>query len=245
MKELLSLLSEFFEYGFERFGLYYGSYRAFVYSVDDPDNLNRIQIILPFIDANTPLKTWVFPVGNYAGNNYGVQNLPKKGDIVYVEFDHGSLKRPFWKHGYFSKGEKPQKESLQNKDNHWFKTPNGLLVEFDDSQNKISISNEKGYSIIISESELLSGKLDETYEPSVLGNKQEQLINDLISLNSDIINSLFQYASAESTAASGLGLTPIATAASGLATALNLNKATLESIKPKVSSIKAKNTKIN
>ena len=107
MRELLDLLKTLFDEGMERFGLYYGSYRAYVFDVEDPDNLNRVRIVLPFLNAHTPYKYWAFPVGNYSGKGYGSQNLPQKGDMIFVEFEYGNLKRPLWKHGHFGKDEKP------------------------------------------------------------------------------------------------------------------------------------------
>ena len=136
-----------------------------------------------------------------------------------------------------------------NLKNHWFKTPKGHIVELDDETNAIYIThssginlimNDKGISLLPGDGKVSLGKLDESDEPAVLGNKTEKLINDLIELNSTILSKLEVYAAAESSAATGLSLAPLAAPGTTLVTEIQLIKTQIELIKPEVVKIKSK-----
>lgn len=258
MKELLYLLREMFEEGLERFGLYYSTYRAFVSDVEDPESLGRIRIVLPLLNAHTAYRYWAFPVGNYAGKGFGSQNLPQKGDMVLVEFEHGNLRRPLWKHGHFGMGEKPEglnKRLLKTK-NHWFKTPNGHIVEFDDELDTVSITHSQGigividkdnFSIIRNKKKISLGQLGGSNEPALLGNTTEKLINDLIAINRDLISNLNAYASSEISimGAPGSPVAPLLPAPTALLPTLIATSTNLEKVALEVSKIKSTNTTLD
>jgi len=120
------------------FGRYYSSYRAFVHNNIDPDNLNRLQLLVPHLNAKIPDETWAYPKGNYSGKDYGIHCLPKIGDMVWVEFEFGNLDYPLWNFGHYAEGEKY--EGFDNPNKFGFRTPRGSIVIFDDTEDKESIS---------------------------------------------------------------------------------------------------------
>lgn len=158
---IAKVLYEMFLNGLERFNLYYSNYRAIVYDNNDKDGYNRVQLIVPQFDKTIPYATWAWPKGNFAGNNYGINMLPQKGDLVWVEFEHGNRNYPIWSHAYFTKAEKPKEFDSPN--TYGLKTPYGFTVllkddakvlsittpaklsmEFDDNKGTVVIKNSKG-----------------------------------------------------------------------------------------------------
>lgn len=119
-------------------GRYYSTYRAFVYSNDDPDNLNRLQLLVPHVNPRVADETWAYPRNTYSGNGYGVHLLPKKGDMVWVEYEYGNLDYPVWSFGHFGENQKP--EEFTDSNTIGFKTPNGTLILFNDIKGEESIS---------------------------------------------------------------------------------------------------------
>jgi hypothetical protein len=160
--------------GLEYFGLYYSIYPAFVANTEDPENLNRLQLLIPIIDIRVPLRTWAMPKNVFAGPDYGVQCLPQKGDTVWVEFEYGRLKNPIWSHGYYSKGEKPKEFSSSKV--YGFKTPGGHYIKIDDETNIIEVQNKEGVKLIIKQDSYFLAKDESKLQPLVLGDElQKQL----------------------------------------------------------------------
>lgn len=119
-------------------GRYYSTYRAFVYNNEDPNGQNRLQLLVPHLNPNIPDETWAYPRNNFSGNGYGIHMIPKKGDMVWVEYEYGNLDYPVWSFGHYGEKEKPQEfigDSI-----YGFKTPRGNIVIIDDNKDKESIS---------------------------------------------------------------------------------------------------------
>jgi hypothetical protein len=158
--------------GLEPFGMYYGTYKAFVFNREDPKNYSRLKLIIPNVTGNKVLDYWAYPCNNFSGDGYGSQCLPQKGDLVWVEFEQGNIRRPLWKFGYFAKDEKP--EELNDYNNYWFKTPGGHLIELDDTNELVRVTSKDNTYII---------KLGETeVEPMVLGDTNQAKMEELIDL---------------------------------------------------------------
>jgi len=116
--------------GLEAIGKYYSSYRGYVMDNDDPDKMGRILFLIPSITQDKTHTKWAWPKNQFSGNNYGIQVLPQKGDIVWVEFENGNVRFPLWSHGHFSKDEKPIE--FDSPQVYGFKSPKGQLVVIDD-----------------------------------------------------------------------------------------------------------------
>lgn len=137
--------------GFEPFGKYYSVYRGFVFDVEDPLNLQRLQLIIPQVSGNQAYNYWAYPRSVFSGKGYGSQCLPKKGDVVWVSFEGGSPEVPIWEHGHFGKGEMPEGDQFKDKKSYWFKSPNGNWVNFYDTKNLIHIENVTGNTLELNE----------------------------------------------------------------------------------------------
>jgi uncharacterized protein involved in type VI secretion and phage assembly len=74
---------------------HWGKYRGFVDDRDDPDKLGRLKVRVPSLLADA-LPGWAWPVTPYGGAGVGLFALPKKDDIVWVEFMEGDLAHPLW-----------------------------------------------------------------------------------------------------------------------------------------------------
>jgi uncharacterized protein involved in type VI secretion and phage assembly len=74
---------------------HWGKYRGFVVDRGDPEQLGRLRVRVPSLLADT-LPGWAWPVTPYGGNGVGLFALPKRDDIVWVEFMEGELAHPLW-----------------------------------------------------------------------------------------------------------------------------------------------------
>lgn len=128
------LLKQTFEniiyYGLESIGRYYSSYRSYVVDNEDPDGMNRVKVRIPTLTRKNDHPVWAYPKNTFAGDNYGMQLLPQKGDVVWVEFEHGDPRYPIWSHSHYAKGQKPLEFATAQV--YGFKTPKGQIVLIDD-----------------------------------------------------------------------------------------------------------------
>ena len=186
-------------YGLEFIGRYYSSYRGFVVDNNDPKGLNRIKVVSPIINTfDNENGIWAYPKGNWGGKDYGVQMLPKKGDMVWVEFEHGDLQHPMWNHASYGKDEKP--EEFNTPDKYGFKTPAGTIILIDDTEGeeKILVRRKGKLEYIqieegkntLEATQILLGKGGD--EKATLG---ETLQNKLESLHTEVANLATQVSS--------------------------------------------------
>lgn len=174
------------ELGIEEYGRFYANYRGVVENVEDPDNLGRLQVLVPQVYGDDLYEYWAAPK-LFAGAGIGSFILPNKGDFVWVEFENGDPRYPIWSYGWWGQGQVPEGASPLNK---VIQTTTGHRVELDDENMLVRITdanknivelNSNGVSII---SENISiGSLDKSDEPAVLGDTAMDLLiefmNDL------------------------------------------------------------------
>lgn len=174
--------------GTESIGLFLSIYRALVTRNDDPENMGRIQVIIPGI-IEEELNLWIFPTGNFGGKNYGVHVMPPVGSVVYIQFELGDPSKPLWQHGYHANGDIP--EEYGRPDHYWFMTPGGATVEIDDEKKEITINDHNGNSIEVNENgvsidvksskkKIYLGDINKADEPAVLGDTLEDLLKQII-----------------------------------------------------------------
>lgn len=148
-------------YGLEIIGKYYGSYRAFVHDNADPLDMNRLQLIIPTLNEKIVDPTWAFPKNCWGGKNYGINMLPRKADVVWVEFQNGDANFPIWTHAGYAKNEKPKEFSTPN--HYGFKTPRGSLVLINDVKDEeeilVKLNNGKEWVKINKEQLEIEAKL--------------------------------------------------------------------------------------
>jgi len=170
MRYLTSFLNNIFYQGMEFFGKYYSVYRGYVVDNDDPDGLNRLLVKVPQVTGVKTHVKWAYPRNNFSGENYGIQVLPKKGDLVWVEFEYGKPAFPVWSHGYYSPKQKPSE--FKSVTTYGFKSPGKQMIIIKDEDGKIYITG--GSSEKLGEHEGLL-KVIETTEQL---NKIENKVND-------------------------------------------------------------------
>lgn len=153
-------------YGLESIGKYYSSYRGYVEGNEDPDGMGRIQVKIPVITRNKLHPIWAYPKTQWGGNNYGMQLLPCKGEMVWIEFEHGDTRFPIWNFAHRAKGEKP--EEFTSAKIYGFRSPKGQTIIVDDINEQIIINhgNNVGLVKVIELTEML--------------NKIEQKVNDFL-----------------------------------------------------------------
>lgn len=77
----------------------YGKYRGVVVNNVDPQQIGRIQLIVPDI---SPLPgSWATPCVPVAGLSSGVFTVPPVGAAVWVEFEQGDTDSPVWVGGFW------------------------------------------------------------------------------------------------------------------------------------------------
>jgi len=159
MTSVKEILSNILFYGLESFGKYYSSYRGYVVDNDDPDGLGKIKVKIPSITRDKVHPSWAYPKTQMGGNDWGMQMLPLKGDIVWLEFEHGDTRFPFWSFAHRANGETP--EEFVSPQIYGFKSPKGQTIIIDDRDDieKIIINHgeNEGLVKVIELTEKLNG----------------------------------------------------------------------------------------
>lgn len=184
---IIQLLNSLFKHGMESVGKYYSIYRGVVYDNDDPENLQRLKLIIPQISGNQFYEYWAFPRNTFYGQGYGSQVLPKKGDIVWVEFEGGEPEVPVWSHGHPARNEMPENPELKDKDCYWFITPKGHCVKINDTKSTIHIKHRLGQYVEINDESISNvstksislGKLNSSDYHAVLGEEVKDVLLDI------------------------------------------------------------------
>ena len=73
----------------------YGKYRGTVVNNVDPEQIGRIQAIVPGVEGFLP-SSWALPCLPWGGINTGVFTVPAMGAGVWIEFEHGDPNYPIW-----------------------------------------------------------------------------------------------------------------------------------------------------
>jgi uncharacterized protein involved in type VI secretion and phage assembly len=79
---------------------YYGKYRGTVINNVDPEQIGRIQAIVPDVSNVVPT-SWAMPCLPGAGINTGMFTVPPIGGGVWIEFEQGNPDHPIWVGGYW------------------------------------------------------------------------------------------------------------------------------------------------
>lgn len=82
---------------------YYGKYRGFVVSNEDPKKLGRLKVNVPSVLGDAIVTGWATPCLPYGGQpNEGALFIPDAGAGVWVEFEQGNLDAPIWVGAFWS-----------------------------------------------------------------------------------------------------------------------------------------------
>ena len=81
-------------------GPFYGKFRGTVVNNIDPEQIGRIQAIVPAVLGLLP-SSWAMPCVPVAGINMGLFTVPPVGSGVWIEFERGDPEYPVWVGGYW------------------------------------------------------------------------------------------------------------------------------------------------
>lgn len=197
-------------YGLEFLGKYYGKYRAFVVDNEDPNGCNRLRMLVPHLDNITPDDTWAWPASSWGGKDYGVQILPMKGDMVWVEYEYGNPDYPIWSHASYARDEKPKE--FDTTKHYGFKTPSGTLVVINDNVGEEEIlvrHNSRLEWLKITKEEvefeaklIKLGKKGE--EPAIMGDTYKKTLENIMEQLDKTYNALLKHTHPSSTGPTGM-----------------------------------------
>lgn len=185
MSPFTRVLYDMIYLGLEKFGRYYSTYPGFIHDNKDPDNLHRVRLIIPGI-SDAPSDNWAWPKGVFAGTTYGAHCIPPEGTMVWVSFRLGDPDHPLWEQGHFGKGDTDNWTTKQKRyNNYWFQTPQGNIIEMDDEEGTIRITDAhgnvvttsgKGVSVIPAKGKsLFMGSEDKGDEASAMGDTTQKV----------------------------------------------------------------------
>jgi uncharacterized protein involved in type VI secretion and phage assembly len=114
-----------------QFGLHYG----IVTQNKDPDNLDRIKVRLPWLDAGDTDQThWAQLVTPMEGKKFGWYVLPDIDDVVVIAFIAGDISQPVVLGGVWSKTDNSPEPNEDGKNNfRGYRSRVGHRMVFDDS----------------------------------------------------------------------------------------------------------------
>jgi len=172
------LLINFF--GIEYFNRYYSIYPGMVYANHDPEQRCRLMVIVPAVSGNDFINHWALPFGMPAGDGIGAVHIPKKGEQVWVMFDHGDPTKPIWAHGWYATKEQKIDKSYPN---NYTYTTGKHTVSIDEKEQIVTIKNDKTLVEIDSQ--------NNAFKLSLEGGKKEIILYCpfLASLNIGLITS--------------------------------------------------------
>jgi len=184
MQSLKSFFKSLLYHGLESFGKYYSTYQALVTNVDDPENRNRIKVIIPNITQKTEHTKWVVAKSQFSGKDYGAHVLPNVGDLVEVSFDYGDVRFPRWEFSGYLRDEKPEEFIAGS---YGFKTPGGHMVILNDTDNIIGVTHKDGAilriekeRILVEHSDTCNIILHDEYIKALYGEKTIEVNTDKI-----------------------------------------------------------------
>lgn len=186
-------------FGLEYFNRFYGIYRGTVADNDDPDKRGRLKLIIPAVAGKEILDYWSESAGIYAGKNYGIVNIPKIGETVWVHFENGNAQYPIWMHGYFKKNVEdtnnyPERKLLYfSSGQKVFIDPKDKKIEIDNAGVKILIDNY-GISLVRKSKKVSLGGSGGSEFSAVKGETLETTLSNIITqielLNGEVIKIL-------------------------------------------------------
>jgi uncharacterized protein involved in type VI secretion and phage assembly len=119
-------------------GLVNGVVPAMVTDLNDPDELGRIKVVYPWLDAAQE-SFWVRVAAPMAGPERGMMFLPEVDDEVLVAFEHGDIHRPYMIGALWNDTDPPPKPTSESVADgkvvqRVIKTRSGHIIVLDDTE---------------------------------------------------------------------------------------------------------------
>jgi phage baseplate assembly protein V len=132
-------------------GRFAGVAMAIVTNNQDPDNLGRVKVKLPWLDEQAE-SDWTRVVTAMAGAGRGLYWLPEVNDEVLVAFEHGRPDSLYVLGGLWNGKDKPPEDNKDGKNNvRALKTRSGHVIRLTDTDGdeKIEIIDKTGKNSIV------------------------------------------------------------------------------------------------
>lgn len=227
------------DFGLEWFGRYYSTYRGFVIDNEDPECLGRLKVAVPQVYGKNNYNYWAWPVGMFAGKDIGFYAIPNVGDMIWVRFEVGDMDFPIWEYGHWNRNfTVPGKvKSYKQK---VFQTTSGMRMMFDDDKKVIQLWKKDKRVVEINDDGISLGSEGKSQYHAVLGEINEEVLEELRSDINDISSWMKDYCTEQSVAAGSVGiLAPLIPAYSKLLGLLVKLLVTLEALKKKIPTTKS------
>jgi uncharacterized protein involved in type VI secretion and phage assembly len=129
---------------------FYGKYRGKVANAEDPEQLGRIQALVPEIygEVTSP---WAMPAAPFAGKQHGFVFIPEIEDGVWIEFEAGDISHPIWTGGWWGDGELPAPGAPQTRA---IVTTAGHKFVLDDDAKEIQLLHASGAELKMTDSDI-------------------------------------------------------------------------------------------
>jgi len=140
-----ALITQIRKYGLEFTGRYYGIYMSIV--LDNSEFSDRGKLTVKPVDATGTRATSLicFQKG-LVSEGMGVHWVPRKGDVVWVEFRKGNPGKAYWTDSFYAKGEK---KDTMGTDDIGFQFPDGSFVKNNHKDSILTIHHKQGWDIVI------------------------------------------------------------------------------------------------
>ncbi len=170
---------------------YYGCYKGFVFSNEDPEFLLRLRVEVPQIYGDESPDIWALPKGVFCGANIGFVAVPNKADPIWVSFEGGDTRFPIWEYGWFARGDMPTAANNNNgkPTNTVLQTTSGHRIELDDKAGSevIRITDKFGNIIEMNSNgisqvadKISQGSLNNSAEKAVLGDTTADFLKEFL-----------------------------------------------------------------
>lgn len=114
-------------------GLFYGVYPALVVDDRDPDQLGRVKLRFPWLDADQGPEVWARLATLSTGDQSGAWFPPRVESEVLVAFEAGDVGRPYVLGMLWNGRERPPSDQIKaGQDTQVLSTPRGTRVVFDE-----------------------------------------------------------------------------------------------------------------
>jgi uncharacterized protein involved in type VI secretion and phage assembly len=120
-----------------------------VTEVNDPDNVGRVKIKLPWYASG--YEEWARVAQIYAGPDYGSTWVPEVDGEVLVAFAHGDMRWPYVVGCLHGKVDTPPYSRSDSSDVRTLMTPSGSELSFDETNGVVLVRTPTGASIRLEE----------------------------------------------------------------------------------------------
>lgn len=183
MNALKEIKNQIIQFGLEKMGRYYASYRGFVADTDDPESRGRILIKVPQIFGQQTLNRWAEPKGQYSAEGQGVYFIPAKGQRVWVSFENGDPRFPIWEYGPWAKNSIPESAVDDDKTRYVTLQFDGTRITFDKTDKILTLVNGENEIKLGEENVFLYGDNEKAALGDTLKDKMESLIDTVITID--------------------------------------------------------------